>query len=237
MQTSSLYRSELLWVVKAINLAPDYIKTQRKLERFYPWITFVTLSLFIIMIAYFGVGLYGIRLGNAELSTLKVQHATVSAEAASLISYEEEKRAIDKRQKIVDTATHNRLDPYVTAGAVTKYLPRGIWVENFSVETRRGISISGVVEDTGHNSFDKDWNKVASTVDDLTKVPLFRNIWLEKGTLDDEYAKYEQSDLPSSSHNSPYPNVVDRFSITGDTQLSLSPKGKPVWSDKSVKHE
>ncbi|MBK5211125.1 MAG: hypothetical protein JJE36_02230 [Coriobacteriia bacterium] len=219
-----------------INLLPQAILDQRRFELWYPWIAIIGL-ICLLLIGLFFIG-FAINLSSRtdELNATKSETTDTKAQAAKLKKYEDAKKTFTARETIVNQALAQRMDPYLCGLAVTKYLPSTVSIENMSFDALMGMSLNGVVEDTGGNPTDKDWKGVANAMDSLGEAPIVHNLWLSKGAMTDAYNNYEGSDsLYSAAIQDNFPDVVDQFSITGDLKLTIDTGGDThLWTDKAA---
>lgn len=218
-----------------INLLPQEILDQRRFELWYPWIASVAIiALLLIGLLYVG-SLLGIAAKNNEIAAIQADIKTTQNMATNLAQYEKEKKAYDARADIVKSALANRLDPYLCALAVTYYLPGTCSVEQMVFDASSGLTISGIVEDTGKNPSNKDWKGVAKAMDKLGESEYIRNEWLTEGSMNDAYDNYEGYNKAVSGKNQEnYPDVVDQFKITGDLKLTLNAPEKGIWTKKDA---
>lgn len=220
-----------------INLLPQEILDQRRFELWYPWIiSSVIIALLItgIISAILGIGLVG---QEDALDQTASEIKTTNAQAAKLKQHEDEKNFLDARQAIVDSALANRLDAYLLSVALTKSLPGPISIERFVYNANKGLTIQGVVEDTGANPESRDWKGVAATIDALEGSSIIRNAWLSRGVMNDNYNAYEQFDaeIPASTQSN-FPDVVDQFEISADVKVTIDTNGKTdIWTEKNAK--
>lgn len=218
-----------------INLLPQEILDQRRYELWYPWITSATIiGLLLVGLLFIG-SLLGISAIEDEVQAVQTEITSTQTSANSLAKYEKEKKDYDARADIVKSALEKRLDPYLCALAVTYYLPGTASIEQMVFDANTGMTISGVVEDSGKNPNDKDWKGVAKAIDSLGKASVIKNIWLSEGALNDSYDNYEEYNKQiSGKKQSNYPDVVDQFKISGDLKLTLDPEKKATWTQKNA---
>ena len=219
-----------------INLLPQAILDQRRFELWYPWIVSIGL-ICLLLIGLFYIGsVINLSSRSDELNATKSETTATKVQVAKLKKYEDAKKTFTTREKIVNQVFAQRMDSYLCALAVTKYLPSTVSVESMTFDALTGVSINGVVEDTSGNPTRKDWKGVANAMDSLGKAPIVRGLWLKQGTMNDAYNNYEGSDsLYSAAIQNNFPDVVDQFTITGDLKLTIGTDGNTnLWTDKTA---
>lgn len=215
-----------------INLLPKEILDQRKYELWYPWIFSIAIIVLLVIGLVYLMFTLSINNVGKEIDDINAQVAVTTAQAQTLKPYEEEHSLYLARSIVTKSALQDRMDPYLVALAITRYLPTTVSVEHITADTDAGLTITGVVEDSGGNPEDKDWKGVATAMDSLAKAPLFKTIWLTEGTMNDSYDSYEEFDKQRSAvESNNFPDVVDSFTLTGQIRLTLdSDKDNPVWT-------
>lgn len=217
-----------------INLLPKEVREARRFELWYPWIwSAAAILLVLLVIAFLLLTIERIS-SEQELSATQSEITTTRAQSEALKEHEELKIFVEGRDQILKDTLSDRLDPQLIGVALTKDLPKAISVERIIISEERGLEIQGAVEDSGSNPPDKDWHAVAEAIDKLESGSLFKNVWLNTGSLVDTYSNYEQKDtiLPAKNQNN-YPDVVDQFTITSDVKLVLTPSGdQSVWTNR-----
>lgn len=217
-----------------INLLPREVRDARKFELWYPWIwTSVAILLLIVFIAFLLLTVNRISL-EQELQATQAEVATTRAQSETLKEYEDLRIFVDGRQVILEETLAERLDPYLIGVALTKELPSSVSIERIIMSEESGLEINASVEDSGKNPPTKDWHAVAKTIDALEESPLFKNLWLDTGAINDTYSNYEENDnlLPAKRQYN-FPDVVNQFRISSDLRLTLNPTGdEPTWTDR-----
>lgn len=224
MGTNDLYK---------INLLPAEIIQQRKYEAWYPWIVSITAILVMVLGLLFAWSSLVLDGQMTELNGIEQEVTATQKQADSLKSYEAEAKDHKFRETIVTKALKNRMDPYLLAVTVTKYIPANVWLTNITFSETEGFTLQGLLQDVGTNPETRDWRGVAQCVDDLESSALLRKVWLTTGNMADVYVDPDVDAAATTTTGGdtaavPFP---DLFSITADSKITLNTvKDKGTWS-------
>lgn len=217
-----------------INLLPREIRDQRRFELWYPWIAIAVVAAILVLLIVFSFLMLNNSSKASELAAIENETEVTASQADQLKKYQDMKELNDGRETISNEALQDRMDPFILGVALTKELIGNASVESIEFNDKDGMIIDAVIEDSGGNPDEKDWRGVAESIDRLNASSVFRNVWLNRGTMNDRYSTYEEYDSQrSASFQDNYLDVVNQFKLSADIKFTLSPStDEALWTTR-----